>query len=152
MKLSEHLHPELISTRLSATTKPEVLTELGQLLSKPGGAKAEAITSALLEREKLATTGVGDGVAIPHAKLGDLEENRIAVGTSRKGVAFDAIDGKPVRILFALIAPLSSSGDHLRVLAQISRLLKDPTIRQNLINAPDPETFIALIRREEGKQ
>lgn len=151
MKLSEYLYPELICTRLAATTKADVLAELGELLAKPGGAGAGAITSALLEREKLATTGIGDHVAIPHAKLGDLDGNRIAIGISPKGIDFDAIDGEPVRILFALIAPLSSSGDHLRILAQISRLLKDSTIRKNLINASDTKAFISIIRQEEGK-
>ena len=153
MKLSEHLKPELICTDLSSTNKLEVLTELGELLATvEDGPEAAEISKALLERERLATTGVGEGVAIPHAKLGELSGNRIAVGTSRTGVDFDAIDGGLVRIFFALIAPLASSGEHLRVLAQISRLLKDPEIRQRLIDAPDPESFISLIRSEEGKQ
>ena len=153
MKLSEHLKPELICTDLTSATKLEVLTELGALLAKAGdGPDAAEISKALLERERLATTGVGEGVAIPHAKLGNLKENRIAVGTSRTGVDFDAIDGSRVKIFFALIAPLASSGDHLRVLAQISRLLKDPDIRKKLIDAPDADAFISFIVEEEGKQ
>jgi nitrogen PTS system EIIA component len=153
MKLSEHLQPERISTDLSSSNKLEALTELGVLLAKPGnGPDTTEITKALLERERLATTGVGEGVAIPHAKLSGLEENRIAIGISRTGVDFDAIDGARVKIFFALIAPLSSSGDHLKILAQISRLLKDPEIRQRLIDVSDAATFISLIRVEEGKQ
>jgi PTS system nitrogen regulatory IIA component len=131
----------------------EVLTELGGLLAQNGdGPEAAEISRALLERERLATTGVGDGVAIPHAKLGHLKENRIAIGTSRIGVDFDAIDGARVKIFFALIAPLASSGDHLRVLAQISRLLKDSGVRKKLIDAKDAATFVSLIVSEEGKQ
>jgi PTS system nitrogen regulatory IIA component len=152
-KLSDILHPDLICTNLKSSAKKEVLSELGRLLAGPGGAPdAAAITTALLDRERLATTGVGEGVAIPHAKLENLEGNRIAVGISRAGIPFDAVDGEPVHIFFALIAPLASAGDHLRILAQISRLLKEHEVRERLVDTRDAASLIAAIRGEDGKQ
>ena len=137
---------------LASAGKMEVLTELGELLSRSAeNVDAKAITRAFVERERLATTGVGEGIAIPHAKIEGLTQNKIAIGISRTGIDFDAIDDKAVRIFVALGAPLNSSGEHLRLLAQISRLLKDPEIRNRLVDAKDSEELISIIRAEEAK-
>jgi nitrogen PTS system EIIA component len=152
MLVSELLHPDLVSMDLVSTGKMEVLTELGEVLSRAeDGLDSKAVTRAFVERERLATTGVGEGIAIPHAKIDGLSQNRIAVGISRAGIDFDAIDDKAVKIFVALGAPLNSSGEHLRLLAQISRLLKDPDIRNRLIEAQDSKTLISIIRAEEAK-
>ena len=137
---------------LMAAGKMEVLTELGEIMSRASeNLDGKAVTRAFVERERLATTGVGEGIAIPHAKIDGLLENKIVVGISRAGIDFDAIDDKAVRIFFALGAPLNSSGDHLRLLAQISRLLKDPDIRVRMIEAKTPDELITVVRSEEAK-
>lgn len=152
MLLSDFLQSDLVSMDLASEGKMEVLTELGDLLSRSSaGLDSKAVTRAFVERERLATTGVGDGIAIPHAKIEGLKENKIAIGISRTGIDFDAIDDKAVKIFVALGAPLNSSGEHLRLLAQISRLLKDPEIRNRLVEAQNAEELISIIRTEEAK-
>ena len=149
--LSHYLDPDLICCDLSSRGKKEVLSELGELLAKAATSPSgKTITTALLDREQLATTGVGDGVAIPHAKLDGLKDNRVAVGISRAGIAFESVDGEPVHIFFALIAPISSAGDHLRILAQISRLLKDVDVRNRLIQATSPQALMEVVTEEDG--
>lgn len=152
MLISELLYPDLVSMDLVSTGKMEVLTELGEVLSRAEeGLDSKTVTRAFVERERLATTGVGEGIAIPHAKIDGLSQNRIAVGISRVGIDFDAIDDKAVKIFVALGAPFNSSGEHLRLLAQISKLLKDPEIRNRLVEAQDAKELISIIRSEEAK-
>ncbi len=152
MKLVEFIYPELVCTDLTSNSKMDVLQELGALLANINeqidGLKA---TEILVERERLATTGVGEGIAIPHGKLEGLEKIVAAVGVSKTGIPFDAVDGLPVNIFVALLAPLDSSGDHLRALARISRLLKDPSIRQRMIQARSKEALFEVILVEDQK-
>ncbi|HQC23908.1 MAG TPA: PTS sugar transporter subunit IIA, partial [Syntrophales bacterium] len=103
----------------------------------------------LLEREKLGSTGIGDGIAIPHGKLKGLERLVISFGRSRQGVDFDAIDGKPVHIFFLLMAPESSTGQHLKALAKISRMLKDPGFRSDLMAAENAEEIYRKIAEKD---
>ena len=152
MKLVDIIHPELISVDLKSRGKVDVLAEFGALMASHNKIVDEkTITRTLVERERLATTGVGDGVAIPHGKVEGLKEILAAVGISRTGVQFDAVDGEPVHIFVALLAPLSSSGDHLRALARISRLLKEPDIRNRLIDAETAQELYEVIREEDGR-
>jgi PTS system nitrogen regulatory IIA component len=152
MNLVEIITPESICTDLTSSGKLDVLAELGELLSKQAqGAGAEAITKTLVERERLATTGVGGGIAIPHGKLETIKKISAAVGISRTGVPFDALDGEPVKIFVALLAPLASSGDHLRALARISRLLKDPECRARMIEAADAQEIYKIVKEDDGK-
>jgi len=151
--LTNYLVPDQVCCDLAAGAKNDVLSELAELLTKSAGSPdVKTIATALEDRERLATTGVGDGVAIPHAKLEGIEDNRMAVGISRSGVSFESVDDQPVHIFFALVAPLSSAGDHLRILAQISRLLKDADVRDRLIKAGSPEELIGIIQSESGDQ
>jgi PTS system nitrogen regulatory IIA component len=103
----------------------------------------------LLDREKLGSTGVGEGIAIPHGKLAGLPKIVVGFGRSKTGVHFDAIDGKPVQILFLLIAPEDSPGTHLKALARISRLLKDVAFRQRLLAAQGADELMEIIRTED---
>ena len=152
MKLVDIIHPELICTDLTSSGKTDVLSELGTLLAnKIQTVDANEITKILVERERLATTGIGEGVAIPHGKTEGIETIYAAVGISRTGVPFDAIDNDPVHIFIALLAPLSSSGDHLRALARISRLLKDPDIRGQLMGVRETEELFDILIEEDGK-
>src|SRR2546428_3429895 len=111
MKIAEFLSPQAVVSELSATTKPEVLNELcGSLARSNPALRAERLVEVLQEREKLGSTGIGEGVAIPHGKLSGLSQLIASFGVSRGGVDFDAIDGKKTHLFFALVAPENSAG------------------------------------------
>jgi len=152
VKIAEMLDPAAIVAELKGTGKKEVLAELTEALiaANPGLSRDEVIR-VLLERERLGSTGIGDGVAIPHGKLKHLDRQLIAFGLSRKGVEFDAMDGKPAHLFFLLIAPEDSIGVHLKTLARISKLLKAPLVRERLQAATDRQQIHATIAEEEEK-
>ena len=105
----------------------------------------------LQQREKLGSTGIGDGVAIPHGKVPDLSELVVAFGRSREGISFDAIDGKPAHLFFLLLAPENSTGQHLKALARISRMLKTPDFRRKLLDADTTsDLYKAIIEQDES--
>lgn len=153
MKLIDIIHPERIRVDLTSGGKMDVLSELGALLASGNSTvSVEAVTHTLVDRERLATTGVGGGVAIPHGKLEGLKTILAAVGISKTGIPFDAVDNAPVTIFVALVAPLNSSGDHLRALARISRLLKHSTVRRRLIEARSSQEVYEIIKQEDGER
>jgi PTS system nitrogen regulatory IIA component len=150
MKLSELLSPASVSLDLKAQGKREVLEELCGLLS--GGGKLQdpkALLQTLVEREALGSTGIGQGVAIPHGKSAASPGQAAALGISKRGVDFDALDGEPVHILFLLVAPPDAAGQHLKALAKISRLLKDKLFRQALRDAASVEEILSIIRGQD---
>jgi fructose-specific phosphotransferase system IIA component len=152
MKILDFLSPQTITVDLKEREKKKVITELVRLLNEARKIKAEDIENiveALLERERLGSTGIGQGIAIPHVKCREVSEVVAALGISSKGVEFNALDGEPVSIIFLLLAPLESSGVHLKVLAKISRLLKDKFFRQALREAKTKEEIIKIIREED---
>lgn len=152
MKISEFLLQEAVSSDLESSGKLDVLSELGKLLAKVcPSADEKEIISALVERERLATTGIGDGVAIPHAKTDKLTEIRGAVGISRTGIPFDSVDGKPVHIFIALLAPQGVASDHLKALARISKLVREPEFRQRLLSTQSASELFDVIIQEDGK-
>jgi PTS system nitrogen regulatory IIA component len=102
-----------------------------------------------LERERLGSTGIGGGIAIPHGKLGALKSLLMAFGRSRKGVEFDAMDGKPTHLFFLLLAPEDSTGAHLKMLARISRSLKNSVFRERLMTAADGRELYMVIQKED---
>ena len=101
------------------------------------GVEAERLLQVLVERENLQSTGIGDGVAIPHGKLPGLSRLLAGFARSPRGVDFESIDGQPTYLFFVLVAPESSTGAHLKALARISRVFKDPEFRRRLLAAPD---------------
>ncbi len=133
---------------LQADTKPAVLDELVTPVAtvQPGFDTAKA-KQVLLEREYLGTTGIGDGIAIPHGKLPDLEKIILVVGRSAGGVDFEALDLKRCSIFFLVLAPEQVAGMHLRILAHISRLLKEEAFRNEFMHAPDKESLWKLLAR-----
>jgi PTS system nitrogen regulatory IIA component len=145
MKILDVLQEKTIISELDATDKKGVLEELSGPVSKISGVDQEEMVRVLLERERLGSTGIGEGIAIPHGKLRSLQSLLVSFGRSRKGVDFEAIDGKPAHLFFLLMAPENSTGDHLRMLAGISRLLKDDTFRQRLMTAEDQHNLYAVI-------
>jgi len=109
----------------------------------------EALVEVLLERERLGSTGIGDGIAIPHGKIQDLDELILSFGRSAQGIEFDSMDGRPTHLFFLLIAPENSAGIHLRALAKISRLLKSAHFRQRLLEAGTVEELFLVIQEED---
>ena len=136
MKLGTFLDKDLVAPELSARTKSEVLAELVEVLSrKVPNLDPKTAHRILLEREGLGTTGIGYGVAIPHGKMASLKQIVLAVGRSEEGVEFDSLDFKPCFIFFLVLAPERAAGTHLRILANISRLLKDEDFRASFMDA-----------------
>lgn len=153
VKISELLAPAAVLPEMKATSKEEALVELTEALIASGCQldKGEVLR-ILQERENLGSTGIGDGVAIPHGKLKNLDQLIMSFGRSPQGVDFDSMDGKPAHLFFLLVAPEESVGVHLKTLARISKLLKDQDVRQQLIEASDRDTICSIIFSEEEKQ
>jgi PTS system nitrogen regulatory IIA component len=147
MKLAEYLEQELIEPELEASTKSGALAELIEPVKRmhPDLDPDEA-HRVLMEREQLGTTGIGDGVAIPHGKLKSLERIVVVCGRSLQGVEFEALDHNPCTIFFLVLAPEQSAGLHLRLLALISRLLKNPEFRQSFMEAEGRDGLWKLLK------
>jgi PTS system nitrogen regulatory IIA component len=150
MKLIDILSKERIVPDLVSLDKKGVIDELVKALSVEG-VPPSRLVQVLLEREKLGSTGIGDGVAIPHGKLREVNQMIASFGRSVKGLDFDSLDGRPTHLFFLLVAPDNSAGAHLKALARISRLFKDAQFRQTLMNARDQEEMFRIIREEDGK-
>jgi PTS system nitrogen regulatory IIA component len=152
MKIAEFLSLQAVVPDLSAKSKPEVLQELAASLARAHpGLKTERVVEVLQEREKLGSTGIGEGVAIPHGKLGGMSQLQAAFGLSREGVDFEAIDGRPTHLFFALVAPENSAGVHLKALARISRLFKNAGFRASILEARTADEIYRLIAQEDAR-
>lgn len=153
MKISEVLDKRAIKIGLASTSKEEALKELVDLLAKVEDiGDPKSILKALLERENLGSTGIGQGIAIPHGKTDKVSRLVAVLGISKSGVDFDALDGEPVYIFFLLVAPKETAGPHLKALAQISRLLRDSYFCQLLRKCDTAEQVFNLIKNEEEKK
>jgi nitrogen PTS system EIIA component len=153
MKIIEFLNDKAITADMKATDKEAALRELVDILAKAEGIKnREDLVKVLLGRESLGSTGIGQGVGIPHAKTNSVKKLVAALGISAQGVNFDALDGEPVHIFFLLVAPEDSAGPHLKGLARISRLLKDKYFRESLKQLKDEKAILKLIREEDAKK
>ncbi len=136
---------------LKARTKEEVLREFADLMRDSGRVEdSEALARVLATREALGSTGIGDGVAIPHGKLKGLKGLLMAFGRSRMGIDFDSLDGGPAHLFFLVVAPEDAPGEHLKALARISRLMKNAHLRDQLMRAAGPEEIKRLISKEEA--
>jgi PTS system nitrogen regulatory IIA component len=152
MKITEFLHPDSVVAALAAKDKPGVMAELCQALARRvPGVPTERLAEVLLDRERLSSTGIGDGVAIPHGKLTGLPGLVAAFGLSKEGVDFEAIDGNPTYLFFALLAPENSAGIHLKALARISRLFKNAAFRRAILEAGDARAIYDLIASEDAR-
>ncbi|MDX2481416.1 MAG: PTS sugar transporter subunit IIA [Desulfuromusa sp.] len=151
MKISELLDPRAIVADLQAKDKANALVELADsLIFCEPSLNRDDVIAVLEERERLGSTGIGDGVAIPHGKLSGIPELKLVFGRSCSGVDFDSMDGQPAYLFFLLIAPEESVGVHLKTLARISKLLKDASVRKKLMDAPDQKAIYQIILDEEG--
>jgi len=150
MKILEILKKEAIVADLKARNKKGVLEELIVPVAAIAGIDQEKLVKVLLERERLGSTGIGSGIGIPHGKLKELQELVIGFGLSRKGVDFESIDGQPAHIFFVLMTPENSTGLHLKLLARISRILKNEPFRERLLKAADStEVFDIIMEVDE---
>ncbi len=153
MKITEFLDKKGIKIGIQSTDKEDVLKELvGVLAEVQDIGDQKNIVKALIERENLGSTGIGQGIAIPHGKTDKVKELVAVLGISQKGVNFESLDGEHVYILFLLVAPKESAGPHLKALAQISRLLRDSYFCELMRRCKTPDEVFDLIRREEEKK
>jgi nitrogen PTS system EIIA component len=151
MKIVEFLQPGAVVDDLSGTTSAAVLAELSRPLASSQKADPQRLLETLLDREKLGSTGIGDGVAIPHGKVPGLPALMASFGRSKRGVDFKAIDAKPTFLFFTLFAPENSAGAHLKALARISRIFKNPAFRESIMKAKDAAEIYRLIETEDAK-
>ncbi len=153
MKISEILDKQSIKIGLKSSTKEQTLEELVEILTKiEDVGDTKAILKALIERESLGSTGIGQGIAIPHGKTDKIKRLVAVMGISKTGVNFDALDGEPVYIFFLLVAPKTTAGPHLKALAQISRLLRDSYFCELIRKCKTEEEVFNLIKNEEEKK
>jgi PTS system nitrogen regulatory IIA component len=150
MRINGLLQLEDIIPELSSETKELVLDELvAKVAEHHSDFDRVALLKILLDREKLGSTGIGDGIAIPHGKLRRLAKPILAFGRSLKGVDFNSLDGRKVQLFFLLLVPEDAAGVHLKMLARISRILKDPGVRKDLLAAPDAAAIFEAIREQD---
>lgn len=150
MLLSELLTPERVRIPLGGRTKDDLLRELVDLVTAGQDSTVHAaVLAAVREREGILSTGIGDGVAVPHGKTSALGELRMAAGSVQAPVDFDALDGAPVHLFFLLVGPESAAGGHVRALSRIARLLRREPVRNQLRAARSTEEFLRAIRESE---
>lgn len=152
MILSDFLSPQRVQIPLQNTEKSALLRELVSLVVKAEGLEKdeEEIFRAVQSREEVLSTGIGDGVALPHAKSEAVPDLIVAAGVAPQPVDFDALDGRPVQILFLLLAPEQAMGLHIKALSRISRLLRQESLRQRLIAASDAGEFVRIVQEAEA--
>jgi len=150
MKILDFLSESCVITDLQGKTKKNVVTELVDVLAKKKLVKSvDKTVEAIMKRESTGSTGIGQGVAIPHAKSEDVSKIVASLGISKAGVDFDSLDGEPVYIIFLMVAPPESISEHLQTIAKISRLLKDKFFRQSLRDAQSASEVIKIIKEED---
>jgi nitrogen PTS system EIIA component len=145
MEIEDLITPESVIPRLRASSKKQVLQELAKRAAETTGLPERAIFDVLLERERLGTTGVGDGIAIPHGKLAELQRLHGLFARLETAVDFDAVDDQPVDLIFLLLAPEGAGADHLKALARVSRLLRDRSTCEKLRGADKADALYALL-------
>jgi PTS system nitrogen regulatory IIA component len=152
MRIAEFLKVEAVTPALSATSKSDVLRELAKALSRAWpGVPESRFMQVLEEREKLGSTGMEKGVAIPHGRLSELPTLIACFGVSREGVDFEARDGQKSQFFFALVAPENSAGLHLKALSRLSRIFRSDALKDSILAAPDASTVHALLVSEDAR-
>jgi PTS system nitrogen regulatory IIA component len=152
MRIQDIIPPEAVVDGLRAETKEGVLRELSEAVCRRLPALSPArLTAILMDREGLGSTGIGEGVAIPHGKIPGIDRLVAVFGRSPSGVQFASLDGKPARLFFLILAPENSAGMHLKALARISRLLKDQRFRAGLLAAEGTEGISQVLREADER-
>ncbi|MDD5432391.1 MAG: PTS sugar transporter subunit IIA [Candidatus Omnitrophica bacterium] len=149
-KLAELLKKKCINLNLTSTTKKDIILELADLIAKSGKFKdKKVIAKALLLREKLGSTGIGNGVAIPHVKLADVKKFLLIFGRIPQGVDFGALDAEKTYLFFVLVSPQNEVGGHLKIMAKVSHLVKDKFVIERLKKAEDEDEVMEIIHANE---
>jgi PTS system nitrogen regulatory IIA component len=152
MKISEILSKEHIIKDLKSIDKESVLEELSNFLKDKGVIpNKENLLLTLIEREKLGSTGIGENVAIPHAKIRAIDKIITVFARSQIGVEFESLDQKPVNFIYLILAPENSTGQHLKALARISRLFKNPSLRESILRANEIDQIYSILVDEDSK-
>jgi fructose-specific phosphotransferase system IIA component len=152
MKLMDVLKVDYIVPALPGSSKTECLEELVRILAaQKVVTSVEKILEAVLQREEIMTTGVGNGIAIPHCKADSIQGFAVALGITREAIDFNAIDGSPVHIIFLLVGPMDQPGMHIKLLSRISRVMNSESIRNQLLSAGSAEEMIELLGAEEDQ-
>jgi PTS system nitrogen regulatory IIA component len=152
MKIMDYLNEERVIPALQGTDKASILKELSGVLIKPCQvASVEELLEVLLDREKLGSTGIGEGIAIPHGRLKKLKRFFISFGRSLQGVDFDSIDRKPSQLFFLVMAPENSAVDNLKLLSRIVTLLKEPSFKKRLMEAKSRKELFQILSEEDEK-
>lgn len=151
MKLADILRESCVIANIKGTNKREILYELVEPLKKANLVNdVNSVVEIIMEREKLGSTGIGDGVAIPHGKMHKLNTILCAAGRSEEGVDFDAVDRQPVHIIFLVLAPEDSASMHLKVLSRISKILRDPSFRKKILKLTDAhDIYVNIIEADD---
>jgi PTS system nitrogen regulatory IIA component len=150
MHLGDLIAPEAVKPSLKVKNKKQLLTELAACASRSCGLQERDIFDVLLQRERLGSTGLGQGVAIPHGKMAGLNQIVGVFARLAEPVDFDAVDGEPVDIVFLLLAPEGAGADHLKALARISRLLREGSAVEKLRASKDASALYAVLTQEEA--
>ncbi len=152
LRVGDLLAPERVKVHLEGLDKESILAELVDLVTRSTGlaAQRDEIYQAVWEREEVLSTGVGGGIALPHAKIAGLSAVVMAAGVSREPVEFGALDGGPVRLLFLVLGPETDADSQVRLLSRISRLLSGESLRERLVSAEDAERFCRILREAES--
>lgn len=151
MEISDLIDTSSVVANLKATSKKQALQELAKKAAEVTGLHERAIFDVLMEREKLGTTGVGNGIAIPHGKLPQLDGLHGLFARLETPIDFQSIDEQPVDLIFLLLAPESAGADHLKALAQVSRLLRDGTVCEKLRGTDEAEALYALLTESAAR-
>lgn len=152
MKITDILKKDSVLAELRGKNKESIISELTGFLKESGIIKSEdVLKSALMEREKLGSTGIGENVAIPHAKSDEVDQITTVFGRSIDGIDFESLDQKPVHFVCLVIAPAASTGHHLKALARISRLLKSQALRNDILKANSAKDIYSVLVDEDSK-
>jgi PTS system nitrogen regulatory IIA component len=152
MKIVDLIRRDMVLPELSSDNKLDVIRELSRHLADHArNMKTDDLIRVLVDREELASTAIGEGVAVPHGKMRLIDGIVACLGRSRAGIDFGSMDGQPTYLFFVMIAPESSTGAHLKALARISRVFKDSQFRRRLMEAPDADAMYDIIAQEDAK-
>lgn len=150
MNLVDVFKPDYIKIPLDKNNKNDVIRELVEILNSNGAvSNPQQIMEAVFDREKIMTTGVGNGVAIPHCKHKESHNFAIALGIHPSGIDFESIDNKPAHIIFLLVGPEDQPGTHIKLLSRISRIISQDDVREKVLECKTPEELFDLIKEEE---
>lgn len=152
MKLGDYLDPRFVDTDVRPGSVRSVLSQLVEVFREEGAVEAaDALVDSLLERESLQSTGIGRGVAVPHAICDELDRPRVALGLCRRGMDFHALDEEPVHLFFMLLSPSENTRTHIKLLARIARMVRHPELLETLRTCERPEEMVEAIRSYEER-